>query len=100
MIICSKPEANGAFREFMLDDAEAGDAVRVKTHLGRRAEGGVVTEEDWTDAGLIKRSAAGLKAAVLNGGKPGFVDLDEVYTNEIAALQAIAVHYKDAQLKN
>jgi hypothetical protein len=103
MIICSKPEANGVFREFVLDDAEEGDKVHVKTHLAHRTDGRVVAEDDWTDAGVITRAPEGLKAAVVKParrGKPAFVSLDELYTNEIAALQAIAVNYKATQLKN
>ena len=103
MIICSKPEANGAFREFMLDDANEGREVHVKTHLAHRSDGHVVTEADWTDAGIIIRAPEGVKAAVVKParrGKPSFVNLDELYTNEIAALQAIAVNYTATQLKN
>ena len=103
MIICSKPEANGAFREFMLDDADAGDEVRVKTHLAHRTDGRIVAEDGWTDAGVITRAPEGLKAAVVKParrGKPAFVSLDELYTNEVAALQAIAVNYTATQFKN
>lgn len=103
MIICSKPEANGTFREFMLDDANEGREVQVKTHLAHRSDGGVVAEDDWTDAGIIIRAPEGVKAAVVKParrGKPSFVNLNELYTNEIAALQAIAVNYTATQLKN
>lgn len=103
MIICSKPEANGAFREFMLDDTSADHQVHVKTHLAHRTDGRIVAEDDWIDAGVIIRAPEGLKAAVakpVGRGKRAFVNLDELYSNEIAALQAIAVNYKAAQLKN
>jgi hypothetical protein len=103
MIICSKPEANGTFREFMFDDTHEGHEVRVKTHLAHRTDGHVVAEDGWTEAGVIIRAPEGLKAAVAKParrGKPAFVNLDELYSNEVAALQAIAVNYKAAQLKN
>jgi len=103
MIICSKPEANGAFREFMLDDTHDGREVHVKTHLAHRTDGRVVADGGWTEAGVITRAPEGLKAAVAkpaHRGKPAFVSLDELYTNEVAALQAIAVNYTATQLKN
>jgi hypothetical protein len=92
MIICSKHEGNGTYREFMLDSSEDGDEVHVKTHLAHRGGDTVVAVDDWTDAGIIKRAPDGLKAAVR--AKPGFVDLNKLFTNEIAALQAIAVNYE------
>ena len=103
MIICSKQEGNGTFREFMLDDTASGDEVPVKTHLAHRSDGQIVSGGDWTEAGIITRAPGGLKAAVAKParrGKPGFMNLDATYTNEIAALQAIAVAYKSTQLKN
>jgi hypothetical protein len=104
MIICSKQEGNGTYREFMLDDADGADEVPVKTHLAHRADGRVIAEDEWTDAGLITRAPGGLKAAVAkpaSRGKRGFVNLESVFTNEIAALQAIAVNFKAAtRLKN
>jgi hypothetical protein len=85
MIICSKDEGNGTFREFVLDDSEAGDEVPVKTHLAN--------ERVWSNAGVITRAAEGLVAAVAEA--PGdFVKLNKLFSNEIAALQAIALHYK------
>lgn len=95
MIICSKQEANGSFREFMLDDAVEAPEVPVKTHLAHRADGRVIAEEEWTDAGVITRAPNGLKAAVAGRGKR-FVKLDSTFTNEVAALQAIAMHFKPA----
>lgn len=103
MIICSKQEGNGTFREFMLDDTAAGDRVPVKTHLAHRTDGQVISGGDWTDAGIITRAPGGLKAAVAKSarrGKAGFTNLEATYTNEIAALQAIAIAYKSTQLKN
>lgn len=107
MIICSKQEGNGTFREFMFDDTDQGDEVHVKTHLAHRQDGRIVATDDWIDAGMIKRAGAGLEAAVLKpvrrgkAAKPGFVKLQTLFTNEVAALQAIAVNFEPAaQLKN
>ena len=96
MIICSKHEGNGTYREFMLDDAELGQEVRVKTHLAHRAEDRVIATDDWTEAGVITRAPDGLKAAVATPARQGFAltKLDTLFSNEIAALQAIAQHYE------
>lgn len=99
MIICSKHEGNGTYREFMLDDAHLGDEVHVKTHLRHRVDGDTVATDDWMDAGIITRAPNGLKAAV-RGRRKGLVSLDKLFTNEIAALQAIAVHYVPASRPN
>ena len=107
MIICSKHEGNGTYREFMFDDADAGEEIHVKTHLRHRADGEVLADDDWTDAGVIKRAGDTLEAAVLKpsrrgkNARTGLVKLDSRFSNEIAALQAIAVNYQPAQaLKN
>jgi len=100
MIICSKHEGNGTYREFILDDAELGEEVAVKTHIAHRS-GDDVVAEDWTEAGVIMRAPEGLKAAVRGRfGKTGFKKLDELFTNEIAALQAIAINYEPIPLRN
>ena len=99
MIICSKHEGNGTYREFVLDDREMGEKVPVKTHLARRAGSVTVTnDDDWCDAGVITRARDGLEASVLLPARRGarssdFVKLDRLFPNEIAALQAIAVTY-------
>lgn len=91
MIICSKPEADGVTREFLLDDAQTGTEVQVKTHLSGASSGA----NEWYDAGVIIRASNGVEASVLNpSGQGHFVKLDRVFTNEIAALQAIAVNYR------
>jgi hypothetical protein len=101
MIICSKHEGNGTYREFVLDDAELGDEVPVKTHLAHRTDDPTIADDDWTEAGIIVRAPDGLKAAVRGKfGKTGFTKLDELFSNEIAALQAIAVHYEPVVLQN
>lgn len=85
MIICSKDEGNGTLREFVLDDTDPRNEVQVRTHLS--------TERSWVYAGVITRAADGLEAAVAD--TPGdFVKLKTTFTNEVAALQAIARHYK------
>ena len=101
MIICSKHEGNGTYREFVLDDTEMGDRVPVKTHLAHRAGEITVADDDWREAGLITRLRDGLEASVLKPSRRGsrssdFVKLDRVFPNEIAALQAIAVSYEAA----
>lgn len=102
MITCSKHEGNGTYREFVLDDAEMGDRVPVKTHLAHRAGDITVGDDDWREAGLIVRARNGLEASVIKptrrgvAGSADFVKLDRVFPNEIAALQAIAVSYEAA----
>ena len=100
MIICSKHEGNGTYREFMLDDAEMGDRTPVKTHVAQRANGEVIAEDDWREAGVITRAQNGVEAAVLRSVRRGrnsdFVKLNQVFPNEVAALQAIAKHYVPA----
>ena len=107
MIICSKHEGNGTYREFVLDDAQMGDRVPVKTHLAHRAGEITVADDQWHEAGLITRARDGLEASVLKPTRRGstrsadFVKLDRVFPNEIAALQAIAVTFEAApQLTN
>jgi hypothetical protein len=105
MIICSKDEGNGTFREFALDNAAFGDKAAVKTHLAHRTDDGIVADDDWRDAGMIVRAANGVEAAILRsvprGRSSDFVKLDKVFPNEVAALQAIARHYVPASaLKN
>jgi hypothetical protein len=97
MIICSKQEGNGTFREFLLDDAAAEDEIRVKTHLAHRVSGSVIAEAEWMDAGVITRSPHGLRASVaraVRGKRQAFVVLDRVFSNEVAALQAIALNFE------
>lgn len=89
MIICSKHEGNGTYREFVIDDTEMGDRVEVKTHL-------VKDDENWHEAGIITRAGDVLEASVLKPSRR-FVKLDKVFPNEIAALQAIAVSYEAAK---
>ena len=106
MITCSKHEGNGTYREFILDDAQTGERVPVKTHLAHRAGEVTVSDDEWRDAGLITRARDGLEASVLVPSRRGtrtaaFVKLDRVFPNEIAALQAIAVSFEEtAQLTN
>lgn len=105
MIICSKDEGNGTYREFMLDDADMGDKAAVKTHVAQRANGETIAEDDWREAGVITRAQNGVEVAVLRSIRRGrnsdFVKLDQVFPNEIAALQAIAKHYvPQSTLKN
>ncbi|MBL8780503.1 MAG: hypothetical protein JNL06_06115 [Alphaproteobacteria bacterium] len=72
----------------------------MKTHIAHRS-GDDVVAEDWTEAGVIMRAPEGLKAAVRGRfGKTGFKKLDELFSNEVAALQAIAVNYEPIPLQN
>lgn len=105
MIICSKDEGNGTFREFALDNATFGDKAPVKTHLAHRTDGGTVADDEWRDAGIITRAQGGVEALILRSVRRGrqsdFVKLDKLFPNEVAALQAIAKHYVPAStLKN
>lgn len=93
MIICSKHEGNGTYREFVLDDRDMGDKVAVKTHVSRRGCD-AVGDDEWREAGVITRSRDGLLATVFRpGARKSIIKLDKVFPNEIAALQAIAVSY-------
>ena len=86
MISCSKQEDNGATREFLIDQ-DSGAEVYVRTHIANR--------DDWSEAGIIMRGDEGLEVAVSNPKATGsFVKLNMTFTNEIAALQAIAVSYR------
>ena len=100
MIICSKDEGNGTFREFALDDAAPGEKTAVKTHLAHKTDDGLVADDDWRDAGIIVRGAKGVEAAILRSVRRGrtsdFVKLEQVFANEVLALQAIAKHYVPA----
>lgn len=97
MIICSKQEGNGTFREFLVDDAGSEDEIQVKTHLAHRVSGSVITETEWMDAGVITRSPHGLRASVakaVHGKGQAFVVLNRTFNNEVAALQAIALNFE------
>jgi hypothetical protein len=86
MIICSKQEANGATREFLIDQ-DMGPEVHVRTHT--------VNRDDWSEAGIITRGGQGLEVAISSPNTSGrFVKLNKTFPNEIAALQAIAVSYR------
>lgn len=86
MIICSKQEANGATREFLIDQ-DLGTEVHVRTHTANR--------DDWSEAGIITRAGHGLEVAISSPNTSGrFVKLNKTFPNEIAALQAIAVSYR------
>jgi hypothetical protein len=86
MIICSKQEANGATREFLIDQ-DAGPEVHVRTHTAN--------SDDWSEAGIITRAGHGLEVAISSPNTSGrFVKLNKTFPNEIAALQAIAVSYR------
>src|SRR5262249_55223090 len=102
MIICSKHEGNGTYREFMLDDTDLAGEIQVKTHLRHRADGDQ-RGDDWIEAGFIKRDPSGVIAAIFKptrNGKAAKIKLESTFTNEIAALQAIAVNYQAPTLKN
>jgi hypothetical protein len=104
MIICSKDEGNGTFREFALDNAEMGEKTAVKTHLAHRTDEGMVADDDWRDAGIIVRGDRGVEASIVRSVRRGrmsdFVKLEQVFANEVLALQAIAKHYVPASTAN
>jgi len=94
MIICSKHEGNGTYREFVLDDRDTGEKIAVKTHLSRR-DSEPAGADEWREAGVITRLRDGLSATVFrHGPRASTIKLDKIFPNEIAALQAIAVTYE------
>jgi len=97
MIICSKREGNGTYREFVMDDREVGERMAVKTHITHRV-GATMATDEWREAGVITRSPKGLlEAAVIRPGpRAVLVKIDRFFPNEIAALQAIATSYEAA----
>jgi hypothetical protein len=94
MIICSKHEGNGTYREFVLDDTQLSTNVHVRTYLAQPDQ--AVSDNDWTDAGVITRVPDGLRASVRRRFQAGFTNLDDVFPNEIAALQAIALSFESS----
>ncbi|MBI1211662.1 MAG: hypothetical protein GC190_09380 [Alphaproteobacteria bacterium] len=96
MIICLKNEGDGYVREFRLDDAGNPDRVPVETLLKHRIEVDgreeVLTQEPAHPAGSITRLATGHFAAAVSA-QDGLVQIEQQFSNEVSALQAIAAKF-------
>jgi len=96
MIICLKNEGDGYVREFRVDDAGNPDRVPVETKLTHRVEVDgkeeVKTDEPPHPAGSIIRLGNGRFAAAV-AAREGVIEIDQQFSNEISALQAIAAKF-------
>ena len=96
MIICLKNEGDGYVREFRLDDAGNPDRVPVETQLTHRVEidgrEEVKTDEGPLPAGSIIRLGNGRFAAAI-AAREGLIEIEQQFSNEISALQAIAAKF-------
>jgi hypothetical protein len=96
MIICLKNEGDGYVREFRLDDAGNPDRVPVETKLTHRVEidgkEEVKTDEPPHPAGSIIRLGNGRFAAAVTA-REGVIEIEQQFSNEISALQAIAAKF-------
>jgi hypothetical protein len=96
MIICLKNEGDGYVREFRVDDAGNPDRVPVETKLTHRVEVDgkeeVKTDEPPHPAGSIIRLGNGRFAAAVTA-RDGLIEIEQQFSNEIAALQAIAAKF-------
>ena len=96
MIICLKNEGDGYVREFRLDDAGNPDRVPVETKLTHRVEidgkEEVQTDEPPHPAGSIIRLGNGRFAAAITA-RDGLIEIEQQFSNEISALQAIAAKF-------
>jgi hypothetical protein len=103
MIVCLKNEGDGYVREFRLDDAGNPDRVPVETLLTRKVEVDGV-EETKTDeaahtAGSIIRLSNGRYAAAVTA-REGLIEIEQQFSNEISALQAIAAKFGPKKRSN
>jgi len=103
MIVCLKNEGDGYVREFRLDDAGNPDRVPVETLVKRTVEVDGV-EEETTDepphpAGSIIRLGNGRYAAAVTAHE-GLIEIEQQFSNEIAALQAIAAKFGPKKRSN
>src|SRR5258706_3706856 len=96
MIICLKNEGDGYVREFRVDDAGNPDRVPVETKLTHRVEidgkEEVKTDEPPHSAGSIIRLGNGRFAAAVTA-REGVIEIEQQFSNEISALQAIAAKF-------
>ena len=96
MIICLKNEGDGYVREFRVDDAGNPDRVPVETQLTHRVEVDgreeVKTDEGPLPAGSIIRLGPGRFAAAVKA-REGVIEIEQQFSNEISALQAIAAKF-------
>lgn len=96
MIVCLKNEGDGYVREFRVDDAGNPDRAAVETLLTHKVEVDgveeVKTDETAHPAGSIIRLNNGRYAAAVTAHE-GLIEIEQQFSNEIAALQAIAAKY-------
>lgn len=95
MIICRKNEGDGYVREFRLDDTGNPDRAPVETKLMHRVEvdGEEKLETDEVkQAGAIIRLNNGRYAATVSA-REGLIEIEQQFSNEISALQAIVAKY-------
>jgi len=96
MIICLKNEGDGYVREFRLDDSGNPDRVPVETKLTHRVEVDgkeeFETDEPAHSAGSIIRLGNGRFAAAVSA-RDGLIEIEQHFSNEISALQAIAAKF-------
>ena len=96
MIICLKNEGDGYVREFRVDDTGNPDKAAVETKLTHRVEVDgkeeVQTDEPPHTAGSIIRLSDGRYAAAVSA-RDGLIEIEKQFSNEIAALQAIAAKF-------
>ena len=96
MIICLKNEGDGYVREFRVDDAGNPDRVPVQTKLTHKIEVDgkeeIETDEPAHPAGSIIRLGNGRFAAAVSA-REGLIEIEQQFSNEIAALQAIAAKF-------
>ena len=96
MIICIKNEGDGYVREFRVDDAGNPDRAPVETKLTHKVEVDgreeVQTDEPAHPAGSIIRLGNGRYAAAVSA-TDGLIEIEQQFSNEIAALQAIAAKF-------
>jgi len=96
MIICLKNEGDGYVREFRVDDAGNPARAPVETKLTHRVEVDGKEEFEMDEpphpAGSIIRLGNGCFAAAVSA-RDGLIEIEQQFSNEIAALQAIAAKF-------
>jgi hypothetical protein len=96
MIICLKNEGDGYVREFRVDDSGNPDKAAVETKLTHRMEidgkEEVTTDEPPRAAGSIIRLGPGRFAAAVSAND-GLIEIEQQFSNEVSALQAIAAKF-------
>lgn len=103
MIICLKNEGDGYVREFRVDDAGSPDRAPVETLLTHKVEVDgieqVKMDEAAHPAGSIIRLNNGRYAAAVTA-REGLIEIEQHFSNEISALQAIAAKFGPTKRKS